>query len=135
MFGFTFLFSYFLERYFIFFCRILLQSFEIYCRILHFSAVKYDAVKNYLIELKKYKIIDPVQCDITKYGENKILNGNIDSANFKIKEEYKGNLVCKHCGEIFDKDDFINRFYLNNFELDRECFQKIINNYRIRQNF
>ena len=50
---------------------------------------KYDAVKNYLIELKKYKIIDPLQYDITKYGENKILNGNINKANLKIKTEYK----------------------------------------------
>ena len=52
-----------------------------------------------------------------------------------IKTEYKGNLVCKHCGEIFDNSDTINRFYLTNFELDKECFQKMINNYKIRQNF
>lgn len=96
---------------------------------------KYDAVKNYLIELEKYKIIDPLQYDITKYGENRILNGNINSANLKIKLEYRGNLVCKHCGEIFDMDDIINRFYLTNFELDKECFQKMINNYKIRQIF
>lgn len=96
---------------------------------------KYDAVKNYLIELKKYKIIDPLQYDITKYGENKILNGNINKANLKIKTEYKRNLVCKHCGEIFDNSDTINRFYLTNFELDKECFRKMINNYKIRQNF
>lgn len=92
---------------------------------------KYDAVRNYLIELKKYKIIDPLQYDITKYGENKILNGNINKANLKIKTEYKGNLVCKHCREIYDKDDLINRFYLTNFELDRDCFLKMIKNYRI----
>lgn len=96
---------------------------------------KYDAVKNYLIELKKYKIIDPLQYDITKYGENKILNGNINKANLKIKKEYKRNLVCKHCGEIFDNSDTINRFHLTNFELDKECFRKMINNYKIRQNF
>ena len=96
---------------------------------------KYDAVKNYLMELEKYKILDPLQYDITKYGENRILNGNINSANLKIKAEYRGNLVCKHCGEIFDKDDIINRFYLTNFELDKECFQKIINNYKIRKSF
>ncbi len=76
-----------------------------------------------MIELEKYKIIDPLQYDITKYGENRILNGNINSANLKIKLEYRGNLVCKHCGEIFDMDDIINRFYLTNFELDKECFK------------
>ena len=52
----------------------------------------------------------------------------------KIKTEYKRNLVCKHCGEIFDNSDTINRFYLTNFELDKECFRKMINNYKIRQN-
>ena len=29
----------------------------------------------------------------------------------------------------------VNRFYLTNFELDKECFRKMINNYKIRQNF
>lgn len=96
---------------------------------------KYDAIKNYMIELKKYKIIDPLQYYITKYGENRILNGSINRANLKIRQEYRGDLVCKNCGEIFDNSDTINRFYLTNFELDKECFRKMINNYKIRQNF
>ena len=88
-----------------------------------------------MIELEKYKTIDPLQYYITKYVENRILNGNINIENLKIRKEYRENLVCKQCGKIFDKDDIINRFYLTNFELDKECFQKLINNYRIRQNF
>lgn len=96
---------------------------------------KYDAIKNYMIELEKYKIIDPLQYYITKYGENRILNGSINSANLKIRQEYRGDLVCKNCGEIFDNSDTINRFYLTNFELDKECFQRMINNYKIRHFF
>lgn len=60
-----------------------------------------------------------------------MINSNKNNANLKIVEEYKCNLVCKSCGEIFDNNDTINKFYLTNFELDKECFQKIINNCKI----
>lgn len=98
-------------------------------------ASKYDAVRNYLIELEKLKIIDSLNYNITKFGEIKVVNSNKNNANFKIVKEYKCALVCKNCGEIFGNGDTINRFYLINFELDKDCFQKMINNYKIRQSF
>lgn len=96
---------------------------------------KYDAVRNYLVELEKLKIIDTLDYNITKFGEIRVINSNKNSANLKIAKEYKGISVCKNCGEIFSNEDTINKFYLTNFELDRDCFQKMINNYRIRQIF
>ena len=68
---------------------------------------------------------------ITKFGEIRVINGNKNKANLKIKTKYKGNIVCKNCGEIFDNRDIINKFYLTNFELDKECFQKWIKNYKV----
>ena len=96
---------------------------------------KYDAVRNYLVELEKLKIIDTLDYNITKFGEIRVINSNKNSANLKISKEYKGVSVCKNCGEIFSNEDTINKFYLTNFELDRDYFQKMINNYRIRQIF
>lgn len=96
---------------------------------------KYDAVKNYLVELEKLKIIDPLDYNITKFGEIRIVNSNKNSANLKINTEYKGNVVCKNCGEIFEDNDKINKFYLTNFELDKECFQKMMNNYKLLLKF
>lgn len=37
--------------------------------------------------------------------------------------------------EKFDTKDKINKVYLTKFELDKDCFQKMINNYKIRQSF
>ena len=92
---------------------------------------KYDAVRNYLVELEKLKIIDTLDYNITKFGEIRVVNSNKNSANLKITKEYKGVSVCKNCGEIFNNEDRINKFYLTNFELDKDCFQKIINGYKI----
>ena len=92
---------------------------------------KYDAVRNYLLELEKLKEIEVLGDYITKFGEIRVINGNKNKANLKIKTKYKGNIVCKNCGEIFDNRDIINKFYLTNFELDKECFQKWIKNYKV----
>lgn len=96
---------------------------------------KYDAVRNYLIELEKLKLIDPLDYNITKFGQIRVVNSNKNNANLKIVKEYKCTLVCKDCGEIFNTSDKINKFYLTNFELDKDCFQRMINNYKIRQSF
>lgn len=82
---------------------------------------KYDAVRNYLVELKR--LLDH---NITKFGQIRVLNSNKDNANLKIVKEYKCTLVYKDCGEIFNTSDKINRFYLINFELDKNYFQKTI---------
>ena len=65
----------------------------------------------------------------TTFGENIILNGNINSSNLKIKAEQRKKLVCKNCGKIFDTDDSINGFYLTNFEVDQECFEELMKYY------
>ena len=85
---------------------------------------KYDAVKNYLLKLAWYKIIDPLQYDITKYGENRVLIGDIDRANEAVGEGYKGYYVCNKCGEIIDDNDTVNRSYIVNFGLDKEYFEE-----------
>ena len=89
---------------------------------------KYDAVKNYLLKLAWYKIIDPLQYDITKYGENRVLIGDINRANEAIGDGYKGYYVCNKCGEIIDENDTVNRSYIVNFELDKECFEEMVKN-------
>ena len=96
---------------------------------------KYDAVRNYLIELENLKIISSLDYNITKFGKIKIVDSNKNNANLKIVKEYKEKLVCKNCGEIFETIDTINKFYIINFEMDKDCFQKMINNYNIRQPF
>lgn len=92
---------------------------------------KYDAVKNYLIELEKLKIIDPLEYNITRFGDIKIINSNVNNANLKIEREYKASLFCKNCGEIFGNNDIINKFYLINFGLDKDCFERMIDNIKI----
>ena len=68
-----------------------------------------------------------------KYGT--LPNGSIkmlkNNENLKASKEYKVNLICKNYGEIFDARDRINKFYITNFKMDNDCFQKIINNYEI----
>lgn len=66
-----------------------------------------------------------------KKAEKIINNFDKNNENLKASKEYKVNLICKNYGEIFDARDRINKFYITNFEMDNDCFQKIINNYEI----
>lgn len=92
---------------------------------------KYNTVRNYLVELEKLKIINPLYYSITKFVQIRVVNSDKNNENSKASKEYKVNLICKNYGEIFDARDRINKFYITNFEMDNDCFQKIINNYEI----
>lgn len=87
---------------------------------------KYDAVKNYLIELEKLKVLDFLEYSITKFGQIKVINSKKDDANLKFADEYKRKWVCKKCGKIFGNSDCINKFYIMNWGFDEKCYKKMI---------
>lgn len=83
---------------------------------------KYDAVKNYLLELKKSGAVYPFSDDISQWSEIRVRNGTVEYLNAIIKKNFKSVLVCNECGEVFDDNDMVNCCYLTNFGMDRECF-------------
>lgn len=88
---------------------------------------KYDAVKQYLLELEKLEVIKSLDYKLNKWSEIKVINSDRVKANSKIIRDEKVNLVCKVCGELYE-EDYINKFYIKNFNMDKECFEESIKN-------
>lgn len=59
-------------------------------------------------------------------GEIKVLDSNKIKATSKISAESSKIKFCNNCGVIFEEDDFINKFYVDNFGVDKECFEELI---------
>ena len=63
---------------------------------------------------------------LNQWGEFKVLDSNKIKATSKISAESPKIKFCNNCGVIFEECDFINKFYIDNFGVDKECFEELI---------
>lgn len=87
---------------------------------------KYDAVRNYLLELEKLEIIKVLDYNINKWGEIKVVNSDMEREYYKFDKDNSELIVCKNCGELYEEEDVVNKFYIRNFGVDKNCFEEII---------
>lgn len=87
---------------------------------------KYDAVRNYLLELEKLEIIKVLDYNINKWGEIEVVNSDMEREYYKFDKDNSELIVCKNCGELYEEEDVVNKFYIRNFGVDKNCFEEII---------
>ena len=88
---------------------------------------KYDAVRNYLIELEKIGVLLVYDDKLNQWGEIEIIDSNKIKATSKILIKTSKIQFCSNCGMVLEKGDHINKFYIENFSVDKECFEELIN--------
>lgn len=91
---------------------------------------KYDAVKEYLKKLEGIGVLLILDGRFTQWAEIKVIDSNKKRANLKLTN----NNVCRddkpkfcsHCGLVFEQTDNRESFYIDNFGVDKECFDEIL---------
>lgn len=102
------------------------NEFNIYNKVELWNS-KYDAVREYLIQLAKISVLLVLDDNLNQWGEIKVLDSNKIKATSKISVESSKIKFCNNCGVVWEDDDFINKFYIDNFGVDKECFEELLN--------
>ena len=106
------------------------NEFETYGKIEIWNS-KYDAIKEYIIELEQCGVLIILDERFTIWAEAKIINSNKQIATenlLKNKNKKPNNRIkfCTRCGAILEGVDDINAFYIKNFDVDKECFEELL---------
>lgn len=98
------------------------------------------AIKEYFNILKKIHLISvdftPYSSAVYDNSKIKVIgkeNINVESELSKWNIGFNNNNVCMECGEVFDKNDPANSFYLTRFGMDKKCFEEYIQSKTIRR--
>ena len=79
-----------------------------------------------ILELEKLEIIKVLDYNINKWGEIKVVNSDMEREYYKFDKDNSELIVCKNCGELYEEEDVVNKFYIRNFGVDKNCFEEII---------